>query len=393
MARVDTQVGIIGAGPAGLMLSHLLHLRGIHSIVLEARSRAYCEERIRAGILEYTSVEMMREARVGDRLDREGLRHGGICLGLNGEQKRIPFLELTGKCVTVYGQHEVVKDLIARRIADNGDLRFECGAVSLHDIHSDAPSLRVENAGAIDEIRCEYIAGCDGFHGPSKAAFPVNALTVYERVYPFAWLGILAQASPSRDELLYMRHERGFALYSMRSPQITRLYLQCRPEEAIDDWSDDRIWSELRMRLTCSDGWAPVEGKILQKGITGMRSFVAEPMQCGRLYLAGDAAHIVPPTGAKGMNLAFADVYFLAEALQMLYRKNDDAKLRHYSALCLQRIWNAQRFSSWMTSLLHRSEDATPFDRRRQQAELEYVMRSKAAATSLAENYVGLPLA
>ena len=392
MARFETQVGIVGAGPAGLMLSHLLHLRGISSIVLEARSRAYCQERIRAGVLEHTSVEMLRQAGVSDRLDREGLRHAGIDLGVDGVCHRIPFLELTGKCVTVYGQQEVVKDLISRRLADGGDLRFECGNVSLHGIQSKRPWIRAEKDGTADEIRCDYIAGCDGSHGISRSSFPEGAMRVYERIYPFAWLGVLADAAPSRNELLYMHHERGFALYSMRSPRITRLYLQCQPDEDVSQWSDDRIWSELHARLRCSDGWRPTEGRVLQKGVTGMRSFVVEPLQYGRLFLAGDAAHIVPPTGAKGMNLAFADVYHLAEALRAVYQKNEAALLETYSQTCLRRIWSAQRFSWWMTSLLHRFEDEPAFDLKRQLAELEYVTSSRAAAACLAENYVGLPL-
>lgn len=392
MARSDTQVGIVGAGPAGLMLSHLLHLSGIGSIILEARSRAYCEERIRAGVLEHTSVEMLRQSGVGERLDREGLRHEGIELGLDGVRHRIPFLELTGKCVTVYGQQEVVKDLIARRLRDGGNLRFECGEVSLHDIEGTRPLIRIEKDGTMDDIRCDYIAGCDGFHGISRLSIPDGFLTVYERSYPFAWLGILAEAAPSREELLYMHHERGFALYSMRSPRITRLYLQCLPDEDIDQWSDDRIWSELHLRLNCSDGWRPGEGRILQKGVTGMRSLVVEPLQYGRLFLAGDAAHIVPPTGAKGMNLAFADVYYLAEALSAFYGKNDGTKLEEYSQTCLRRIWKAQRFSWWMTSLLHRFDNELPFDRKRQLAELLYVTTSRRAAACLAENYVGLSL-
>ena len=391
MATFETQVGIVGAGPAGLMLSHLLHLSGISSIVLEAKPRAHCEERVRAGVLEHTSVEMLRDADVGARLDREGLQHAGIELGLDGTRHRIPFVELTGRCVTVYGQQEIVKDLIARRTADGGDLRFDCGTVSLHNVVGPAPSLRVEKDGSVDGIRCDYIAGCDGFHGISRSYIPEAALTVYERSFPFAWLGILAEAPPSRDELLYMRHERGFALYSMRSPRITRLYLQCLPEEKLSEWSDDRIWTELQTRLACSDGWRPTEGRILQKSVTGMRSFVADPLQYGRLFLAGDAAHIVPPTGAKGMNLALADVHHLAAALESFYRHNDDSKLNAYSQTCLGRIWKAQRFSCWMTSLLHRFEDETAFDRKRQNAELEYVMSSRAAATCLAENYVGLP--
>jgi p-hydroxybenzoate 3-monooxygenase len=392
MGRLQTQVGIVGAGPAGLMLSHVLHLNGIDSIVLEAKSRRYCEERIRAGVLEHTTVQMLRESGLGERLDREGLRHGGIELGLHGRRHRIAFEELTGKSVTVYGQHEVVKDLIARRLADGGDLRFECGEVSLHGIAGDGPSIRVNNDGNADEIRCDFIAGCDGFHGISRPSVPPGALTFYERTYPFAWLGILAEAAPSLDELVYMNHKHGFALYSMRSPRVTRLYLQCRPNEDINEWSDDRIWSELQTRLSCEDGWQPTEGRVIQKGVTGMRSFVVEPLQFGRLFLAGDAAHIVPPTGAKGMNLALADIHYLAEALLAFYQENGREQLEGYSERCLKRIWKAQRFSWWMTSLLHRFEGESPFDHKRQLAELEYVTSSRAAATSLAENYVGLPL-
>lgn len=392
MAKCRTQVGIVGGGPAGLMLSHLLHLNGIHSIVLEAMSRAHCEERVRAGVLEHTSVEMLRSAGVVDRLDKESLRHEGIDLGLQGRRHRIPFVELTGKAVTVYGQQELVKDLIGRRLADGGEIRFECGQVSLHNFLDGSPSIRVDQEGHVDSIECNFIAGCDGFHGVSRSFFPPASLTVYERTYPFAWLGILAQAAPSREELLYMHHERGFALYSMRSPHITRLYLQCMPDEDLAQWGDDRIWHELGTRLCCEDGWKPTEGPILQKGVTGMRSFVIDPLQCGRLFLAGDAAHIVPPTGAKGMNLALADVHYLAEGLCAHYDDNDDRKLSAYSATCLRRIWRAQRFSWWMTSLVHRFEDASGFDHKRQLAELEYVMSSRAAATCLAENYVGLQL-
>ena len=393
MPRTQTQVGIVGAGPAGLMLSHLLHLHGIHSVVLEMRSRQHCEERIRAGVLEQGSVDLLRSAGVASRLDKEGMRHEGIELGLSRHRHRIPLAELTnGKAITVYGQHEVVKDLIARRIADGGDLRFECGEVSLHELDGPRPFLRCVRDGQADEVHCDYIAGCDGFHGISRTSFPDGALTAYERTYPFSWLGILAEAPPTREELLYMYHERGFALYSMRSPLLTRLYLQCRPDENIDGWSDDRIWSELYTRLGCADGWHPQEGRIVQKGVTGMRSFVIEPMQYGRVFLAGDAAHIVPPTGAKGMNLAMADVQVLAEAMRACYKENSSRQLEQYSAVCLRRVWKAQRFSWWMTSLLHRFEDASLFERRLQIAELEFVIGSRAAAASLAENYVGLPM-
>jgi p-hydroxybenzoate 3-monooxygenase len=335
---------------------------------------------------------MLRQAGVATRLDLEGMRHEGIEIGLSGRLHRIPLTEITGKAINVYGQHELVKDLIAHRLADRGEILFECGNVSLHDVESSHPFIRCERDGQADEIHCDFVAGCDGFHGVSRSSIPQDVLQCYERIYPFAWLGILAQAPPVRDELVYMYHERGFALYSMRSPAITRLYLQCRPDENLDEWTDDRIWAELQLRLGCSDGWGPREGPVLQKGITGMRSFVVEPMQYGRLYLAGDAAHIVPPTGAKGMNLAMADVFVLAEGLRACYKENSRAKLEAYSAICLRRIWKAQRFSWWMTSLLHLSPDATPFDRRRQFADLDYLTSSRAAAASLAENYVGLPM-
>jgi p-hydroxybenzoate 3-monooxygenase len=374
------------------MLSHLLHLSGIDSVVLETRTRQYCEERIRAGVLEHGSVQMLRNAGVAERLDREGMQHDGIEIGVNGRLHRIPFKELTGKNITVYGQHEVVKDLIARRLADLGDVRFECGKVSLHNIDSPHPVVRCAREAEEEEICCDVVAGCDGFHGACRPSIPEGILTFYDRTYPFAWLGILAEAPPVRDELVYMHHERGFALYSMRSPSITRLYLQCRPDENIDGWSDDRIWSELQLRLGCSDGWHPQEGRVLQKGITGMRSFVVEPMQHGNLYLAGDAAHIVPPTGAKGMNLAMADVFVLARVLRAYYKDNSRSGLDAYSVICLRRVWKAQRFSWWMTSLLHRFDDASLFDRRRQLAELDYLTSSHAAAASLAENYVGLPM-
>ena len=393
MARLETQVGIVGAGPAGLMLSHLLHLYGVNSIVLELRSRRHCEERIRAGVLEQGTADLLRQSGLGARLDKEGMRHEGIEIGLGRQRRRIDFAELTGgKAVTVYGQHEVVKDLIARRLADSGEIRFECSDVSVCGIESSRPLMRCSFDGREDEIECDFIAGCDGFHGICRSAIPLAAHQVFERSYSFAWLGILAQAPPSREELLYMHHQRGFALYSMRSPQITRLYLQCRPDENLDEWSDDRIWSELETRFECADGWRPVVGPILQKGLTGMRSFVVEPMQHGRMFLAGDAAHIVPPTGAKGMNLAIADVLVLANALRAHYKDNSDALLEQYSATCLRRVWKAQRFSWWMTSLLHVFDDASLFDRRRQLAELDYVTSSRAAAASLAENYVGLPM-
>ncbi len=393
MQKINTQVAIIGAGPSGLMLSHLLSLQGVDSVVVESKSRAYCESRIRAGVLEHGTVGMLREAGVAERLEREGMRHSGIELGFGGVRNRIDLEELTGgKCVTVYGQHEVVKDLIARREADNGDVRFECSAVSVHNLSEGSPTVRFEQGGCEWELTADYIGGCDGFHGICRSSIPVGVLTTYDRTYPFAWLGILARAKPNTEELVYQNHERGFALYSMRSPEITRLYLQCEPDEEIAGWSDDRIWDELSVRLSTYDGWRPERGPILQKGRTGMRSFVTEPMQYGKLFLAGDSAHIVPPTGAKGMNLAMADTAVLAAAFARHYAQGQDDALQRYTSVALRRVWKAQRFSWWMTSLLHRFPDQSAFDARRQLAELDYVTSSRAAATTLAENYVGLPM-
>lgn len=397
MKQMRTQVGIVGAGPAGLMLAHLLHLQGVESVLVECRSRQHCEERIRAGVLEQGTVGMLRQAGLGERLDRQGLRHEGIELGLNRERFRIPLAELTGgKAVTVYGQHEVVRDLIGRRIADGAQMHFDCQEVRIADFADPAgktlPRLRFQQEEEAYEVSCDYLAGCDGFHGVCRPSIPQDVLTSYDRVYPFGWLGILAEAAPSLDELVYMQHPRGFALYSMRSPSITRLYLQCEPDEDLSRWSDDRIWSELSLRLGCNDGWTPAPGRIIQKSVTGMRSHVTEPMQYGRLFLAGDAAHIVPPTGAKGMNLAMADVSVLASAFAAWYRDGLGESLQTYSQVCLRHVWRAQRFSWWMTSLLHRFPDDNAFDRKRQVAELEYVTHSRAAATVLAENYVGLAI-
>jgi p-hydroxybenzoate 3-monooxygenase len=387
-----TQVAIIGAGPAGLMLAHLLYLQGVESVVVEARNRRYVEERIRAGVLEQGTVDLLNEAGLGERMRREGLLHNGIELGFAGRRHRIDMKELTGQAVTVYGQHEVVKDLIQARLSAGGEIVFEAANVTVHDFAGTAPSVRYEKDGVGRELRCDYIAGCDGFHGVCRPSVPDGALIVYERVYPFGWLGILADAAPSQDELVYMNHDRGFALFSMRSPTVTRLYLQCDPAEDIGNWPDDRIWEELLLRLTCEDAWRPNTGRISQKSVTPMRSFVTEPMQYGRLFLAGDAVHIVPPTGAKGMNLAIADVRVLAQGLAGFYRRGETALLDRYSEICLRRIWKVQRFSWWMTSMLHRFPDANPFDQRRQIAELDYVTSSKAAARALAENYVGLPM-
>lgn len=393
MTKLETQVAIVGGGPSGLMLSHLLHLYGIHSVVVELRSRDYCENRIRAGVLEQGSVDLLRRAGVAARLDREGMFHHGIEIGFNRRCHRIPISDLTnGKCVTVYGQHEVVKDLIAQRLADGGDIRFDCSEVGIHRIDAPNPLVRFEHAGHSFELSADCIAGCDGFHGICRPSVPAGVLQCFERVYPFGWLGILADAAPSTDELVYMHHDRGFALFSMRSQKLTRLYLQSDPDEDLALWPDDRIWNELFRRFECADGWLPTRGPILQKSVTGMRSFVIEPMQYGRLFLAGDAAHIVPPTGAKGMNLAMADVAVLADAFQTYYSSGSVEALDRYSTICLRRVWKAQRFSWWMTSLLHRFSDHNDFDHRRQLAELDYVTSSQAAATSLAENYVGLPL-
>jgi p-hydroxybenzoate 3-monooxygenase len=381
----------VGAGPAGLVLSHLLHLQGIESVILESRSRQYCEERIRAGVLEWGTVDLLVEMGVGERLQREGLVHHGIELRFDGRGHRIDFKDLTGRAITVYGQHEVVKDLIAARLQTNGQILFEVGQVSVHDFDASSPKIRYSKGGEVHEIACDFIAGCDGFHGVCRPTIPEAALRIYERIYPFAWLGILAEAPPSSEELIYAYHDRGFALHSMRSARITRLYLQCSPDEDLAQWPDQRIWEELEVRLAGGDGWKLRQGAILQKGVTGMRSFVVEPMQYGRLYLAGDAAHIVPPTGAKGMNLAVADVRVLAHALSGFYTTRRTDLLDLYSQTCLRRVWRVQRFSWWMTSMLHRHE-GNPFDQRRQRAELDYVTSSRAASQSLAENYVGLPM-
>jgi p-hydroxybenzoate 3-monooxygenase len=387
-----TQVGIVGAGPAGLLLSHLLHLEGIESVILEDRGRTYVEERIRAGVLEQGTADLLVETGVGERMQREGLVHHGIELRFKGQGHRIDFADLTGgKGVTVYGQHEVVKDLIAARLAAGGEILFGVKDVSVHDVDGSRPAIRFRQDGAAKELTCDVIAGCDGFHGICRPSIPDGVLAVFERTYPFAWLGILARAPPVSEELIYAHHERGFALFSMRTPEISRLYIQCAPDEDIANWPDERIWAELQARLAGGDRHL-VEDPVLHKGITGMRSFVAEPMQYGRLFLAGDAAHIVPPTGAKGMNLAVADVRVLARALADFYRSGSAGLLERYSETCLRRIWKAQRFSWWMTSMLHRFEEASPFDRRRQLAELDYVTTSRAAAASLAENYVGLPM-
>lgn len=389
---MHVQVGIVGAGPSGLMLAHLLHLQGISAVILEDRDRDYVEGRIRAGVLEQGTVDLLIEAGVGARMQREGLRHEGIELLFRGARHRIDLTELTnGKAVTVYGQHEVVKDLIAARLSYGGEIRFEAKDVSVHDLTSDRPMIRWTENGVAQEMTCDLIAGCDGFHGICRPSIPAGVLTGYDRIYPFAWLGILAQAKPASEELIYANHADGFALLSMRSPEVSRLYLQCEPDEDVNRWSEDQIWDALDARLSAEAGWRVNRGPIIQKGVTPMRSWVTEPMQHGRLFLAGDAAHIVPPTGAKGMNLAMADVRILSRAIEGFFKKNKTDGLAHYSETCLRRIWKAQRFSWWMTSLMHRFNDQSPFDARRQLAELDYVTSSRAGALTIAENYVGLP--
>ncbi|MBV9453072.1 MAG: 4-hydroxybenzoate 3-monooxygenase [Rubrobacter sp.] len=392
---MHTQVGIIGAGPAGLMLSHLLHLEGIKSIVLEDRSRGYVENRIRAGVLEQNTVDMLTDSGVGERMKREGMVHHGVELRFGGQGHRIDMYELTGgRAITVYGQHEVVKDLIRTRLDADGQILFEAEAVSVHDLDTSTPKIHFQKDDEDQELTCDVIAGCDGFHGVCRPSIPEGVLTVYERKYPFAWLGILAETPPSSEELIYTYHERGFALHSMRSPELTRLYIQCDPDDDIQDWSDERIWEELHTRLATEEGWALTEGPILEEGrsITPMRSFLVEPMQYGRLFLAGDAAHVVTPTGAKGMNLAVADVRVLAQALAEFYESGRTSLLDRYSETCLHRVWRAQHFSWWMTSMLHRFDDEDVFRHRLQLAELDYVASSQTAAATLAENYVGLPM-
>jgi p-hydroxybenzoate 3-monooxygenase len=393
MLTESTQVGIIGAGPAGLMLSHLLHNMGIESVILEARSRSYVEGRVRAGVLEADTVRLLRETGVGERLQREGLRHRGISLRFNGESHRIDFEELTGKIVTVYGQQEVVKDLIVARLGYDGAILFDSPVTSLENLDDDHPRITyTDRDGKQATLVCDFVAGCDGFHGISRPSVPARAIAICEHVFPFAWLGVLAQSPPVSEELIYTYHPRGFALVSMRSPTISRLYLQCRPDEDLAQWPDERFWSELRNRLGSDEGGPPViTGPLVQKGLTAMRSFVAEPMQYGRLFLAGDAAHIVPPTGAKGMNLAIADVRVLANALTSYYRTRTTDLLDTYSNTALRRVWKTQRFSAWMTSMLHQFEHHDTFAQRLQIAELDYVTSSRTAARLLAENYVGLP--
>lgn len=389
-----TQVAIIGAGPAGLMLSHLLYLQGIESVVLERRSRDAICATIRAGVLEQGTVDLMSDAGLGGRMRREGFRHEGTVLRVGGVDRRIDFVELTGgRAVMVYAQHEVIKDLVDARLASGGDLRFEVANVSLHDLASSRPFVRYGGySGELQTVQADFIVGCDGTHGVSRASIAPRALQTVEHRYPYGWLGMLCKAPPSSDELIYALGNDGFALVSTRSLQVQRMYLQCDPRDQPEDWSDDRIWSTLRARLATRDGWQPKEGVIFDKTVIGMRSSVTEPMRHGRLFLAGDAAHVVPPTGAKGLNLAMSDVRLLSRALIRFYRQHREDLLDAYSATALRRVWRAQRFSWWMKSLLHRAPGADAFERKLQDAELDYLTRSSAACTALAENYVGLPV-
>jgi p-hydroxybenzoate 3-monooxygenase len=387
-----TQVGIVGAGPAGLLLSQLLHREGIDSVVLDNRSRADIEATIRAGVLEQGTVDLLDALGLGERMRRQGAIHHGIELRFAGRGHRIDLSELTGgKAITVYAQHEVIKDLVAARLDAGGTIVFDAEDVSVHDLDGTAPRVRYRHAGASVELACDFIAGCDGFHGVCRPAIPQSARTEFSRVYPFGWFGILTRAPPSSQELIYTHHARGFALVSTRSPDIQRLYFQCDPHDNVANWSDDRIWAEFRARLATHDGWTPREGPVIQKNIVAMRSFVCETMRYGRLFLAGDAAHIVPPTGAKGLNLAVADVRVLAQALAAFYVDGRHTLLDSYPETVLRRIWRAEHFSWWMTSMLHRFPGNDAFQERLQLAELAYVTRSRAKAVTLAENYVGLP--
>ena len=386
---MKTQVVIVGAGPAGLLLSHLLHLGGVDSVVIETRSRQEIEATIRAGVLEQGTVDLLVDSGVGERLQREGFVHEGIMLRFAGRSHRIALTELTGRAITVYAQHEVIKDLVKVRLDAGGKILFEVKNAALYDLDSPAPKVRFHREGKVHEIEAQFVAGCDGFHGVSRPSIPSRHRQEFARSYPFGWFGILVEAPPSTAELIYAHHERGFALVSTRSPQIQRLYFQCDPQDDLKAWPDARIWDELHARLANAEGWKLDEGRIFQRGIIAMRSFVVEPMRYGRLFLAGDAAHIVPPTGAKGLNLAVNDVRVLSSALVQHFKSKDEQALKGYSATALKRVWRAEHFSWWMTSMLHRFHDGTPFQHRLQLSELDYVVNSKAKALTLAENYVG----
>ena len=385
-----TQVAIVGAGPAGLVLAHLLALNDIDSVVLESRTRDYVERRIRAGVLEQGTVDLLHQLGLDERLRREGMVHRGIELRFDGQSHRIPLSDLTGgRAITVYGQQEVVKDLIQARLAAGDPILFGAEAIDVERVMTSRPVVRFRHEGREATLEADFVAGCDGSHGVCRAAIPDSVAQVFQKDYPVAWLGVLAEVAPSTQELIYAYHERGFALHSMRSPQLSRLYVQCPPDDSLDNWSDDRIWSELHQRFAM-DGWSLAEGPLIDRSITPMRSVITEPMQYGRLFLAGDAAHIVPATGAKGLNLAVSDVQVLATALTTWYRSGETDLLERYSDTCLRRVWRVEHFSWWMTSMLHRFDDDGPFEHRLHLSQLRYVCGSTAAATSLAENYVGL---
>ena len=387
-----TQVAIIGAGPSGLLLGQLLHEAGIDNVILEARTSDYVLSRIRAGVLEQTTVQLLEQAGAGERLRREGLSHGGTELAFDGTLHRIDFERLTGRCVTVYGQTEVTRDLMEARAAAGRTTIYEAAGVSLHGFDGDSPVVRFTSDGVERTLQCDFIAGCDGFHGASRASVPAAALTTYEKVYPFGWLGMLSHVPPARDELVYANHERGFALCSQRNKSLSRYYLQVPLDNRVEQWSDAAFWDELRRRLPAEVAERVTTGASIEKSIAPLRSFVTEPMRFGRLFLAGDAAHIVPPTGAKGLNLAASDVGYLAAAMREHYLAHSDEGIAAYSERCLRRIWKAERFSWWFTSLMHRMPEGGEFGQRMQHAELDYLVGSEAASTALAENYVGLPL-
>jgi p-hydroxybenzoate 3-monooxygenase len=386
-----TQVAIIGAGPSGLLLGQLLHKHGVDTVILENRSAEYVLGRIRAGVIEQGTAGLLEDVGTAARMHSEGLVHDGTEICFGGKRHRIDFRALTGKAVTVYGQTEITRDLMEKRASDGAKTIYEALDVSLRDFDGETPRVRYRKDGEEHELTCDYIAGCDGFHGVSRQSVPAKSLQTYERVYPFGWLGILSETPPVSDELIYVRHERGFALCSMRSPTRSRYYIQCPIEEDVEAWSDDRFWDELKRRIDEEAAATIVTGPSIEKSIAPLRSFVAEPMRFGRLFLAGDAAHIVPPTGAKGLNLAASDVHYLSQALIEFYRDGSAAALDYYSSRALDRVWKAERFSWWMTTLLHHLPEAGAFEQRLQLAELEYLVGSEAASRALAENYVGLP--